>query len=365
MPKTKAEKSKYIFLFLRIAVVAVGVIWAIVWVSRGQRWSNLASIFHRMNLGVFALTLSIFVISQVMVGFRWWLLLRTQSIFINLFAAVRLIFLGLFYNNFMPGSVGGDFLRAWYVTKHTDKRFEAALSVFVDRIIGLLSTLVIAVFFYVFFLRGQAEAVTFTGRSGPFKFLTEYKGGIIWVVVVLTAVFCGLLLHKRGRVLLRAAWLHIRTHSIRAFEKLKGAILIYCSKPLTILVAFGLTVSMQIITITGFWFLGVNLGITAGIKYYYVFFTLTWVLGALPVSFGGAVVVEGTLAYLFIHYAGVEAEAALALALCQRIVWMLASLPGAAIHLIGAHLPAITFAPYCLELNLQAERASPSYGGPP
>jgi hypothetical protein len=25
--------------------------------------------------------------------------------------------------------------------------------------------------------------------------------------------------------------------------------------------------------------------------------------------------------------------------LCQRAVWMLASLPGAAIHLVGAHLP--------------------------
>ena len=168
MPKTKTEKSKYVFLFLRIAVVAVGVIWAIVWVSRGQRWSNLASIYRRMNLGVFAVTLSIFFICQVMVGFRWWLLLRTQSIFIDFWDAVRLSFLGWFYNNFMPGSVGGDFLRAWYVTKHTDKRFEAALSVFVDRIIGLLSALIIAFFFYVFFLRGQADALTFTGRSGPF-----------------------------------------------------------------------------------------------------------------------------------------------------------------------------------------------------
>lgn len=339
MPKTKTEKSKYVFLFLRIAVVAVGVIWAIVWLSRGQRWSNLASIFRRMNLGVFAVTLSIFVICQVMVGFRWWLLLRTQSIFIDFWAAIRLNFLGWFYNNFMPGSVGGDLLRAWYVTKHTDKRFEAALSVFVDRIIGLLSTLIIAFFFYVFFLRGQADALTFTGRSSPFKFLAEYKRVIILVVVVLGAVFCGLLLYGRSRVLLRAAWLNIRIHSARAFEKLKNAVYVYYSKPLTIIAAFGLTIFLQIITITGFWFLGKSLGITAGLKYYYVFFTLTWVLGALPVSIGGAVVVEGTLAYLFVHYAGVEAEAALALALCQRIVWMITSLPGVAIHLIGAHLP--------------------------
>jgi uncharacterized protein (TIRG00374 family) len=292
-----------------------------------------------MNISVFAAVLGIFIISQIIIGLRWWLLLRSQHIFINFWAVVRLYLLGWFYNNFMPGSVGGDFLRAWYVTKHTDKRFEAALSVFVDRIIGLLSTLIIAFFFYVFFLRGQTEALTFTGRSGPFKFLAEYKRVIILGVVVLGAVFCGLLLHGRSRVLLRTAWLHIRIHSVRAFEKLKDAVYAYYSKPLTILAAFGMTVFIQIITITGFWFLGKNLGITASLKYYYVFFTLTWVLGALPVSIGGAVVVEGILAYLFVNFAGVEKEAALALALCQRIVWMIASLPGAAIHLIGAHLP--------------------------
>ncbi len=91
--------------------------------------------------------------------------------------------------------------------------------------------------------------------------------------------------------------------------------------------------------ITGFWFLGRSLGITAGIKYYYVFFTLTWVLGAIPISIGGAVVVEGMLIVLFVNIANVAEDSAYALALCQRAVWILASLPGAAIHLFGAHLP--------------------------
>ena len=173
MPKLKTKKSKNIFLFLRIAVVTAGIIWVIVWVSRGDRWDKLTSIFHQMNLGIFAVTLGIFIIGLVIVGFRWWLLLRTQSIFIDLTAAVRLNFLGWFYNNFMPGSLGGDFLRAWYVTKHTDKKFEAALSVFVDRIIGLFSTLIIASFFYILFLRNQEKAVTFTGPGGSFDFIVE------------------------------------------------------------------------------------------------------------------------------------------------------------------------------------------------
>lgn len=339
MANSKAEKSKYVFLSLRIVVVVCGIAWGIYWVSRGQRWVNLKQIFVQMNLWIFAAALGIFVLGQILVALRWWLLLRTQSIFIRFWAAVRLHFLGLFYNNFMPSSVGGDLIRAWYVTRHTDKKFEAALSVFVDRAIGLLSTLVIAVFFYSFFLRGRGAIMPSGDQGGFLNSLTKHKGIILWGAVAVLTAFCVLLLHKRGRAMLISVWSSICVHSIRIVNKLRNAIFIYCSKPLTILAVFGLTVFLQIIVITGFWFLGMNLGIDASIKYYYVFFTLAWVLGAVPVSIGGAVVVEVFLASLFIKFAGVGEEAASALALCQRAVWMLASLPGAVIHLIGAHLP--------------------------
>jgi len=339
MHEAKVKKRKHIFLFLRIAVVVCGIIWAIFWVSGEQRWSNLANIFLQMNLWIFVVPLGIFALCQVIVGLRWWLLLRSQSIFIEFWAAVRLHFLGLFYNNFMPSSVGGDLIRAWYVTKHTDKRFEAALSVFVDRAIGLLSTLIIATFFYLLFLRGHGSVITPSDQGGFFKSITEHKWILLGLIVVVASVFGVLSSHRRGREILRKAWSYICVHGARMIKKLTNAITIYCSKPLTILAVFGLTVFVQIIVITSFWFLGLNLGIDASLKYYYVFFTLTWVCGALPVSIGGAVVVEVLLASLFIKFAGVGEEAASALALCQRAVWMLTSLPGAVIHLFGAHLP--------------------------
>lgn len=339
MANSKAEKSKYVFLSLRIAVVVCGIAWGIYWISRGQRWINLKQIFVQMNLWIFAATLGIFVLSQILVALRWWLLLRTQSIFIRFWAAVRLHLLGLFYNNFMPSSVGGDLIRAWYVTRHTDKKFAAALSVFVDRMIGLLSTLVIAVFFYSFFLRGRGAIMPSGDEGGFLNSITKHKGIVLWGALAALTTFCILLLHKRGRAVLVNVWSFICVHSIRIVSKLRDAIFIYCSKPLTIFAAFGLTVFLQIMVITSFWFLGMNLGIDASIKYYYVFFTLAWVLGAVPVSIGGAVVVEVFLVSLFIKFAGVGEEAASALALCQRAVWMLASLSGAVIHLMGAHLP--------------------------
>ena len=232
-------------------------------------------------------------------------------------------------------------LRAWYVTRHTDKKFQAVLSVFVDRVIGLLGSAAIAVFFYSLFLRGRGGQIVF-GEGGSLKFFDKHKGAVLWVAVALAVVFCGFMLHRQGRMLLKKGWSYIRIHGQKVVEKFKNAMLIYCSRPLAILTIFALTVFLQLLTITGFWLLGVNLGVTASVKYYYAIFPLGWAFGALPVSIGGAVVVEGMLVYLFIHFAGVGAEPALAIALCQRIIWMLASLPGAAIHLLGAHLPART-----------------------
>jgi uncharacterized membrane protein YbhN (UPF0104 family) len=339
MPETKARKSKRIFLFLRIIVVAAGITWAAVWLSKDQRWENLVAVFRRLNLGLFALSLAIFIVGQLLIVFRWRLLLRTQAVSIEYLAAVRLHFLGLFYNNFMPGAVGGDLLRAWYVTKHTDKRFHAALSVFVDRVVGFLSSIIIAVFFYTLFLPAQDIQGIFSESGNSAGAFADYKRFVLWASLVVVAVFCGLLLCRRGRVLLKNALSLIRVWGRKVYEKSKDAVVLYCGKPLAILSVFALTVFLQLLTITGFWLLGANMGITAGLKYYYVFFPLGWAFGAMPVSIGGAVVVEGLMAYLFIHFAGVGAELALALALCQRIIWMVASLPGAIIHLVGAHLP--------------------------
>jgi len=346
MPRGQVKKSKRIFVFLRVAVVLCGIIGGIFWVSREQRWNRLVQIFRQMNISVFAAVLGIFIISQIIIGLRWWLLLRSQKISISFWAVVRLYLLGWFYNNFMPGSVGGDLLRAWYITRHTAKKFEAVLSVFIDRLIGLLSTFVIAVFFYMFFLRGRGPVITSTDRSGFFESIAAYKGILLCLFASIVVIACILLIHKKGREMLEKLWLYIRARAMTMIVKFKDAIVIYCRNIGTILVVFGLTVFLQLLTITGFWLLGRNLGIETGVVYYYVFFTLTWVLGAIPISIGGAVVVEVLLASMFIKFAGVSAESAYALALCQRAVWMLASLPGAVIHLVGAHLPKDFFVDY-------------------
>lgn len=327
MANGKADKKKHLFMAIRISVVLIGLVLAGIWIFTGSIWIDLKAAFARMDFFVFAAVFAVFCISQIVVALRWWLLLRTQQIYIPFWAAVRLYCLGWFYNNVMPGSLGGDIIRVWYVTKHTEKKFEAGLSVFVDRGIGLLSTLVIAVFFYVVFLRSE-EIPFATGRGTIFS----YWWVLLLIVLAAIAVFS---IPRRGREILRKFAAAIS----KLCKKLLTAARLYGRKPLTIILAFVLTVALQITVITGFWFLGRNIGIQAGIKYYYVFFTIVWVIGAIPISIAGAGVIEGALVVLFVTIAEVPKADAMALALLQRFVWLLASMPGAVIHATGTHLP--------------------------
>jgi len=331
---SKAEgKAKHIWLALRMVVALV----ATVWVFRGQDWGQLGRIFAGLNLWYFAVSLAIYIVGQALIGLRWSLLLRAQSIFIGPWMAVKLYFLGLFYNNLMPSSVGGDLLRAWYVAKHTDKKLQAALSVFVDRVLGLFALVLIAIFCYWFFLQGREPATDRNLEIQNSKF--EISVVFLWVFAGVIVVLCILLLTRSGRSLLAKAWCYLYTHGTKLLIKSKDAMVIYCHMPLTILLVLGLTIFLQLLVVTAFWLLGLNLKIPAAAKYYYVFFPITWVVAVLPVSIAGIGILEGGIRELFTRFAGVSVEQALVLALCQRFIWVLASLPGAAIHIAGAHLP--------------------------
>ncbi len=331
----KSKKARHIWLAFRTVVAVV----AIVWVFRGQDWGQLGGVFAGLNPWYFALSLAIYVAGQALIGLRWSLLLRAQSIFIGSWTAVKLHFLGLFYNNLMPSSVGGDLLRAWYVTRHTDKKLQAALSVFVDRVIGLFALVLIAIFCYSVFLRGGARLVTASDKRGFIESFAQYKWIFLWVFAGTIVFLCLLLLTRSGRALLAKAWRYLYPHGTKLLSKSKDAMVIYCRMPLTILLVLGLTIFLQLLVVTAFWLVGVNLKIPASAKYYFVFFPVAWVVAALPISIAGIGLLEGGIRELFTRFAGVSVEQALALALCQRFIWVLASLPGAAIHLMGAHLP--------------------------
>lgn len=329
------RKKRHGSLIIRVVVATV----AIVWVFRGQDWRELGVVFQRLNPWCFALSLITFTVAQVIIAVRWWLLLRAQSIYIEVLAAVRLFFLGLFYNNVMPGAVGGDLLKAWYVTRHTDKRLEGVLSVFVDRFIGLAGLVLMAIVTYSLFVRGGMTTGAEAGEPGPSGWFSRHGGVILWVGLAVAAGLALLLVHPYGRMRLRQGAGRAWFAGLRLLKEVKDAIVVYCSRPWVLLWALVLTFVSQSMVIVAFWLLGRNLGIEAGLEYYFVVFPIMWVVAAVPVSIAGLGVLEAGIVELFRLLTATAAEKTLALAFCQRVIWVLASLPGGLIHLLGAHLP--------------------------
>jgi uncharacterized membrane protein YbhN (UPF0104 family) len=309
------------------------------WVLLGAEWSRLAQIFLQMNLWVFALCVVVFLLGQVLLAVRWWLLLWVQDIPMKVAMAVKLHLLGLFYNNVMPSALGGDVLRAWYVSKHTDKRLVAALSVFVDRVVAVASMLLMVLGVYLFLVRGHPlPSAPNAGPSGPkaaghAAMVILAAGGILLAVIAVSCLFRGT--RQALARLCKLAW----THLLMAARTTRDSIVIYCSKPLVLVAAMGLTLVLQSGIIVSFWVLGRSLGIDVSVRYYFIIFPATWLLGALPISIAGLGLLEGGVVVLFTRLAGVSDDQATALALCQRFVWILSSLPGGIIHLLGAHLP--------------------------
>src|SRR5437879_11398221 len=85
-----------------------------------------------------------YLVVEVAAAFRWHVLLKVQNIHLSVPRLTGLFFIGLFYNQFLPGGTGGDIIKSYYLLKETpDKKAGALLAVVFDRFIGLVALVAI------------------------------------------------------------------------------------------------------------------------------------------------------------------------------------------------------------------------------
>lgn len=336
MASTRTRRRKYISYSLRFLVAGIALYLAF----RGERWGEVFGVILGIDLRIFITAFLLWFMSQLFFVYRWTLLMRVQSIHIGFLAALRLHFLGIFYNNCLPTSVGGDFLRAWYVTTHTDKRLEAALTVFIDRAIGLVGMGILAFTCYILVQAGGgAGKLDLSVELNLPHLLSEYRWQVIIGLVLISVVVLVLLLTSSGRRLMSRGVAGIKHYGEIIFQRSVKAARLYSNRKLAVFLALVLTFCCQSVLITGMWLVGREIGIGVGLRYYFVFFPISWVLGALPISVGGWGIWEGALIFMFSTVAAVSSEHISALAVMHRILWLFGSQPGVIIHLVGAHLP--------------------------
>jgi uncharacterized protein (TIRG00374 family) len=76
---------------------------------------------------------------------RWYLLVRAVDLPFTYRNALRLGLVGYFYNMFLPGSIGGDLVKGFFIAKEQPgRRAVAVATVVIDRMFGLFGLLLLA-----------------------------------------------------------------------------------------------------------------------------------------------------------------------------------------------------------------------------
>jgi glycosyltransferase 2 family protein len=113
------------------------------WLVRGLDTHALGRLLLTLPAGFYLASLGLVVAGQLLYAWRWWLLLSVSGVNVSLSAAIRYYFIGIFTNNFLPSTVGGDATKVYYLGREHGYR-QIAASVLVDRLLGLGSMAVLA-----------------------------------------------------------------------------------------------------------------------------------------------------------------------------------------------------------------------------
>jgi glycosyltransferase 2 family protein len=115
----------------------------LVWLAKGLDTHALGHLLLSLPPSFVLASLGVIVAGQVLYAWRWWLLLGASGVDVTLGAAIRSYFIGIFANNFLPSTVGGDATKVYYLGRAHGYRTIVA-SVVVDRMLGLGSLAVLA-----------------------------------------------------------------------------------------------------------------------------------------------------------------------------------------------------------------------------
>lgn len=119
--------------------------------------------------------------------YRWYLLVRALDLPFGVRDAYRLSLVGIFYNTFFPGSVGGDLLKAYFIAHaHPERKSRAVASVIIDRAFGLFGLILfVAVVGSIAWAAGDARLESNAGLRWLVKVMAGIAGGSVLAFLLL------------------------------------------------------------------------------------------------------------------------------------------------------------------------------------
>ncbi|MEJ2757948.1 MAG: lysylphosphatidylglycerol synthase transmembrane domain-containing protein [Anaerolineales bacterium] len=279
-------------------LVALGLM---VWLLSRQGWDAIWADIQQIGLLLFLTAIGLLMGSRFAISLRWYALLRGAGEDISYLASLKLTFAGLFSNNFLPSTIGGDVVRlAGGIQAGWDGAVMAA-SLVVDRLVGM-SGMATFLPLVVPSLMDYYKAEVFTpGQVLAFGAAAETSRLKKWV--------------NKGKSILLRIW---------------RSMLIWVRKPKTLVLPFLATFGHMLFTFSMVSVILYGLGETE-LSFLTVggLWALVYFITLIPISIAGLGVQELVIVFAYHTLGGVTEPHALTLALLFRTLMMLSSLPGA------------------------------------
>lgn len=299
---------------------------------------GLSAVWHRhavrgepVHLGLLGLAFVAYAAAMFLTLVRWYILVRALGLHVSFRDALRYGLVGVFFNTFLPGSVGGDIIKAAVLARGQQRRTAAVATVLMDRAIALW-----ALVWFVALLGGVCwglgwiaggTAATVVGIAA----IVAGATGLVWLLL-------GFLPEARAeRFAGRLSWLPVAG---RPLAELWRSAWMYRSKPATVAGVMALSWVGQIGFVTSFW-LGVSalwspaMGGLPSLAQHLLLVPMGLVMQALIPTPGGAGGGEWAFAGLYLLFGAAEANGVLG-SLVQRVFSWLVGLAGYLVYLWAA-----------------------------
>jgi len=298
-----------------------------------------AALSHMRNVECphFCYAIVLFLIVTWLGILRWTILLKIVKRDLSCARIFTTYCGGLFFNVFLPSSIGGDIVRTVDLAVHTKDTSAILATVLLDRIFGFIGLAVVAL---IGFLYGSSRGMI----NDPHI--------MMWIVAMIVFLLCGLLVTFSRRVFNLLNKL-IPVPFVKEFlHKFHSSFYTFRSEKKALARVFVLSVVLQACFSGVLYYIGLSIGISAGIVYYLVFIPLVTILSMLPISIGGLGVRENAAVILF-SAVGVQADKVAAMSLLGFAFLFFAGLVGGSIYGIAL---------YCRRLQRHTQDAVPGSG---
>ena len=290
-----ARKLNKILLLILKLVVSSSLLYLVLSKAGAEK---VFTIIKTINPVAFIGVIFIHLASLYVSSIRWRLLLPEEFKGKRLFS---FYLIGSFFNTFLPGIVGGDAVKTYYLYKETNKGSLSFASVFMDRYIGFISLMTIALISF----------------AVGFKYV---KGSLIeWLLPLIVFSFLiGSFVIFRLRL----------GKGIKALSEFYGYFREYSRQKMVLIKTLMLSCAIQVMAILSMYIIAWGLGQHIYLSYFFIFFPIIVTISTLPISISGIGLREGAFVLLF-GMAGVKPEMATAMS----FAWFLSTASGGLVGL--------------------------------